>query len=1167
MSVRFILGRPGTGKTTACMQEVISRLRENPSGPPLIYLVPEHMTFSMEYQFARAVGTGGMTRLNVYSIPRLALRVLQQSGGITRIHLNGTGVAMLLRRIVEQSRGELRLFRKASEQNGFYDVLKDTVTELKRYCLTPERLSAHAKAVDEEHDGDRLLGDKLHDLSLVYQSFEAELEGKYLDSDDYLQLTAGKMKETDFLKQAEVWVDGFQTMTPEEQLVTEELMETAKRTTVIIGADKAYDRPPDEFSPFRHPALLYIQLDAWAEEMQLPSEPLIIKSRVVRTQKRALKHLNLSFGRYPLATCDQTDGIVLTEAVNKREEIEQAARDIIALTRDHTIRYREITVLVRNLDQYADLIETIFGDYGIPIFIDQKKSMRNHPLIELIRSALEVVQQNWRYEPVFRCAKTDLIHPAGIPLSEAREAIDELENYVLAYGIYGRKKWTEKKPWDYRVNRGLKEEPGKMSKEEREAQKRINHLRALIAGPLQGFEQELKSAKNIRDKCKAIYDFLINLMIPDKLEWLARDAEKKGQLEEAKEHGQVWKAVIDMLDQCVEGAGDEPLSLDLFTKIIDTGLDQLEFALVPPALDQVLAGSLDRMRSTELKAVFLLGVNEGVLPAKPSERGLFSDEDRTLLEERGLHVAEGDNGQMSGENELCFRALSLPTERLFLSYPLASEAGESMKASPLIGRIKRRFPGLKVRLSPSEPRALSEENQMQFINAPGKTISYLAAQIREWQKGYGMSDIWWDTYNWYTSRVKWKDTARRRLSGLFSRNEASLSPASARALYGETIQASVSRMERFNACPFSQFASYGLGLREREVFQLDAPDIGQLFHLAVRKMIEEIMSHHMTWNDLSEGDCDKLASETVTRIAPNLQHQILTSSSRYGYLQHKLEQVVARAARVMRRHAQSSGFVPVGLELPFGPGKPLPALTFDLPGGCRMEVVGRIDRIDKATIGDRILLRIIDYKSGLKDLNLSDVYYGLALQMLAYLDVVITYSQKWIGTQAEPAGVLYFHIHNPTLSLDHKLPGDAIEEELYKKFKMKGLLLADEPALLLNDAHAQGGWSQIAPFGLKKNGGYYKGSSVAGKEQFHALRTYTRAVMKDVGQKITGGDVRIAPFKDKSRVPCTYCPFRPVCLFDQSRPGNNYRVLKQLSADRVLEEIKGKETENDDPKA
>jgi helicase-exonuclease AddAB, AddB subunit len=1161
MSVRFILGRPGTGKTALCMKEIRDQLRENPSGAPLIYLVPEHMTFSMEYAFAGTPGFGGMTRLNVYSIPRLALRVLQQAGGATRIHLSSVGLSMMLRRIVAGNSEKLKLFRKASVQTGFYDLLGQTLAEMKSYCLTPQQLADQSEIIEKENSAENLLlKDKLHDLAIVYDALEKALEGKYVDSDDYLILMARKISETDFLKQSELWIDGFQTMTPEEQVVVGQLMAVCRRTTIVLGADQAYDRPPDEFSVFRHPALLFLKFREMAVAQQLSVEPLVIRRDIVRPKTQALKTLNLLSGNISNKEAADSDGLILTEAVNRREEVEQAARNLISLVRDRHLRFRDMTVLVRDLDSYHDLIDTVFSDYGIPVFIDRKRPMKQHPLIELIRSALETVQKNWQYDPVFRCVKTDLIVPEGADLQNARESLNELENYVMAYGIYGEKKWTDPEPWTYRVYHGLEETEKKVTEEELKAQKKINHWRMLVARPISSLEKQLRAAGDVRGKCKAVYDFLIACAVPEKMEQMAKRAVRADRLSEAKEHSQVWKAVLDLLDQCVEGAGNEPVSNRLFSEIIDTGLDQLKFALVPPALDQVLVGSMDRMRSTNPKAVFILGVNEGVIPAKPSDQGLLSGEDREQLERQGLQAGDDENSQMAMENELVYRALTLAEEKLYLSYPLASEDGDNLKPSPLINRLRRTFPDLKVSLALSEPRALTESAQLGFVNLPRKTLSYLASQIRDWQRGYEIADLWWDTYNWFTAQSKWNTFARRVLSGLFSTNEEHLSVETAHELYGDTILASVSRMELYSACPFSQFASYGLKLQERDVFQLAAPDIGQLFHLAIKKMTESLMKNHQRWRDLSPEACDRLAGTTVDALAPHLQRRILSSSGRYRYLQHKLEQVVARVARVMQRQDETSGFTPVSLELPFGPGQPLPPLNFTLKNGCKMEIIGRIDRVDRAEDADqRIFLRIVDYKSGLKDFNLNDVYYGLALQMLTYLDVVITHSGRWLGVQADPAGVLYFHVHNPSLVLNGKIPAEEAERDLYKSFKMNGLLLEDKQVLQLTDQLPEGGHSEVAPFGIKKDGSFFKSSSLATPEQFDALQAHTKRMIADVGEKITDGDVRIAPYKIKDRIPCTFCPYRSFCQFDRSQPGNDYRQLKKISDDQILQELTEKE--------
>jgi ATP-dependent helicase/nuclease subunit B len=403
---------------------------------------------------------------------------------------------------------------------------------------------------------------------------------------------------------------------------------------------------------------------------------------------------------------------------------------------------------------------------------------------------------------------------------------------------------------------------------------------------------------------------------------------------------------------------------------------------------------------------------------------------------------------------------------------------------------------------------------------------------------------------------EWRPVTTRILSSHFYKNQEKPLPEDlAEELYGHDIQASVSRMEMFNGCPFTQFLSYGLHLKEREIYRLEAPDIGQLFHAALKMMTDELTQQNRQWADLTKEECDALSTRVVELLAPRLQRQILLSSSRFHYLKRKLRETVSRSAWTLTRHAKASGFSPIGLELPFGPGKDLPPLQFSLPNGRKMEIVGRIDRVDKGITNQGMLLRVIDYKSGVKELNLSEVYYGIALQMLAYLDVVLTNSKKWLGEDAEPAGALYFHVHNPMLNESDKLSDETIEEKLYKQFKMKGLLLEDEEAVRLMDQGLESGDSLVIPVGFKKDGSFMSRSSVASREDFQKLRDHVHSVMKKVGTDITNGIIDISPYKMGGKKPCQFCKFRSVCQFDASLEENQFRILKKEDDAVIYERI------------
>lgn len=1159
MAIQFLLGRSGSGKTNYYLNKIVETLQQEPLGPPVIYIVPEQMTFQSEYSLIQTPGLKGMMRAQVFSLTRLAWRVLQEVGGMSRYHVDNTGINMLLRKIIEKHKQELKIFAAASEKPGFIDHLERMLTEFKRYCLEAEALEN--KEGELLADSQKVLGDKFHDLQIIYAELEKQLLHKYVDSEDYLRLLAEKMPHSSYLKNASIYIDGFYSFTPQELEVIAVLMKTCPSVTIALTADRDYEYElPHEMDLFHMTAQTYQVLHQIAREQQVEiKEPIILNKTKRFEAAPGLAHLEKYFDERPTVPFNElVDDIQLLPAVNRRAEVEGVAREIRELVREKDFRYRDIALVVRNGQDYDDLIQTIFQDYEIPYFQDRKRAMVHHPLIEFIRASLEVANGVWRYETIFRSVKTDLLFPldANVPL--LREEMDRFENYVLRYGIQGTK-WTMDDRWTYRRYRSLEDMDIPKTDEEREFEEKINELRQLIVKPLKQLQDSLKKAKSGQAMCEALYVYLTKLNIPEKLERWRDEAEQQGDLDTSREHAQAWQAVIGLLDQFVEMMGEEKVSTALFTSVIETGLDAMQFALVPPAIDQVLVASFERSRFSNIKATFILGVNEGVIPAKPQENGILSDQEREYLWQSGFKVAPSSKQQLFDEPFYIYSAFVSPSERLYITYPLANEEGKTLLPSVMIGRLKDMFPLLKAKLLMQEPAELVVEEQIQYVSNPLMTLTYLSGQLQAWKRHYPIDDVWWDAYNFYVGDEDWNAYSQKVLSSLFYRNEAKgLSKETSTHLYGKHIQASVSRMEKFQACPYAHFASHGLRLKERKVFRLEAPDIGELFHAALKMMAEQLRENQKDWRHLTKRECEQLSHHVVDELAPKLQNEILLSSNRHHYLKHKLQQIIERASLVLSDHAKASGFVPIGLELAFGPDQQLPAMQFTLPNGSKMELIGRIDRVDKAEGSNGILLRIVDYKSSDKVLNLVEVYYGLALQMLAYLDVVITYAEKLIGTgqHALPAGVLYFHVHNPMINSSKALTLDEIEEEIFKRFKMKGLLLGDEEAVRLMDQTLESGHSRIVSAGLKKGGGFYSNSSIAGEQQFADLRKHIRKQFTDIGTKITDGVIDISPYKLKEKTPCEFCSFRSVCQFDQSMEKHDYRHLKPEKPEVILEKMR-----------
>lgn len=1159
MSVRLLIGRSGSGKTTYCLNEIKSHLIESPAGDPIIYLVPDQMTFLSEYRLISGEEITGMIRAQVFSFTRLAWRVLQETGGISRQHLTSVGLNMLIRKIVEDKKDSLKIFDKAADKNGFIEQMERMLTEFKRYCVQPNELRMKREALSQnDPNSTKVLQDKLHDLELIYESFENSLQGKYVDSEDYFRLLTEKAAHSSYLKNAEIYIDGFDSFTPQEYMIIAALMKYCKRVTIALTLDEPFHQtPPDELHLFRMSGetCQTIYEMASAEGIELETEFRFVEQK--RWLNDSLRHLEAHFDTRPAVKYEQNTSIHIAQAVNRRAEVEGVARKIKELVRGNEIqRYRDIAVLIRNGHEYQEVLQTVFEDFDIPFFIDQKRTMLHHPLIELIRSTLEILHSNWRYEPVFRAVKTELLYPLKENQTYLRQQADKLENYVLAYGIQGRQ-WTKKDRWIYRKYKGIEFESSFQTDEERRVEQSLNEIRLKITAPILRLSRRLNKAEKTQDYCEVLFLFLEELDIPAKLEDWKHIEESKGNLIQAREHDQAWNAIIDLLDEFVEMLGNEPLSVKQFASVLDAGLESLRFSIVPPSLDQVLVADLEKSRLSEMKAAFVIGLNDGVFPAKFSDDGILVDNDRENLIMSGLKIGPSSRIKLLDEQFLAYKAFTLPSKVLYLTYPLANDEGKGLMPSTFINRMKELFPNHEEHFFVSDTNELAEKQQLEYAANRKTTLSYLTSQLQLKKRNYPIYDFWWDVYHYYFENEDWKRPAERVLSSLFYTNSTvQISSELTSELYGDQIQASVSRMELFHSCPFSHFARYGLGLKERQIFRLEAPDIGELFHAALKYISDTITQENKSWAQINRADCDMLARMAIESLAPRLQNEILLSSNRHHYIKRKLEQIISRASYVLSEHAKASGFSPIGLELGFGPKGELPALQFELKNGRNMSLVGRIDRIDQAKKEDEIYFRVVDYKSSAKDVSLQEVYYGLALQMLTYLDIVITHSSKLVEAEAMPAGVLYFHIHNPMVQSKKLLSLEQIEADLYKKFKMNGLLLAEPDVLRLMDEAIDTTSSPIIAAGINKDGTVSKNSKVATKEEFDLLRGYVRDKYITTGNELIEGNVKIAPYKLKDKTPCNFCSYKPVCHFDQSIESNDYRTLVPQSREQVIEGIK-----------
>jgi ATP-dependent helicase/nuclease subunit B len=1150
----LILGRAGYGKTWQCFDEILSRLAESPDGRPLIFIVPEQATYEVERALASACQADGFVRAHVLGFRRLAHRVLNETGGAARPHISELGKRMVFSRLLMENKNNLKLLARAASERSFAETLEGVVKEFKAYGIGPEALAAMAG--DEEKLGSLALAGKVHDLALLYQGFEDFLAGRYIDPEDYLSLLADKIAESSLLSQAEVWIDGFTWFTPQEYAVLESLLKTAQTVTVTICLEQP-DNPVNarEEALFHRQWETYVKLKKLAADLKVPvtQQELIIQHRFEKPVLATIERQFFGGSKTGLLFGDDT-GFTLAEAANRRTEVEAIAREIIRLSREENFRWRDMAILIRDVDSYAELTATVLTDYNIPFFSDSSRPAVHHPLAELVRSALELVLEKWSYEPVFRCLKTDLF-----PVT--RDEVDVLENYCLEFGIRGSR-WTNPEAWTFRRRFSLAEDEwtsDEVSAAEQEQLARINNIRQQSTKELVRLASRLTPAVRQGlpplELVQAVYDFLMQLEVPDTLEAWAAAAEAAGDLEQAREHSQMWAKVIELLDQIVDTFADQPLTLEDFTAIISEGLEGTKLSLIPPGLDYVTIAALERTRRLKIKAAFVPGASDGILPQRRREEGLLTDSERALLTSLGLELGGGAAADTFAEQFLVYTALTRASRRLWVSYPLADAEGKALGPSMIVRRLKE-ITDTKVRSLPVEP---PPGREAEYLARPNRALAALAGALRLYKLTGHISPAWWDVYNWALADEGQHVQLNAVLAGLFHHNQLErLQSGLPGRLYlkNGVLRGSVTRFEAFRACPFKHFAQYGLGLKERAVYQLKAPDLGQFLHAVLKQFGDRLNERGQSWGDVTQNQIGEMCTGIVAELAPKLQNEILLSSKQHEHLVTRLTKRAIRAVNRLAAWSQVSKFKPLALEQAFGRGQgALPPLSAPLTEGV-LEVAGQIDRLDVGEHNGQRYALVIDYKSGGAWLSLAEVYYGLKLQLLTYLLVAIS---RQAGPNAcLPAGVLYYFLKNPVVSGATLKSPEQIEKELNGKLKMPGWLLADVNLASLLDETIDG-WSEFFKIALGKNGFYESCmDKLKTDEEFTLLLAHVEQELVAVAENILAGETAIRPFRLDKTTPCGYCAFRPVCQFDRNLPENDYLSLPKLDDQTIMNELRSK---------
>lgn len=1139
MGIRFIYGRAGTGKSYTCIDEIYEKSQS--SDKPLILIVPEQLSFRAEKALIEKIGATGINNVHLLSFKRLATTVFNEVGGITHKYMDDTGKAIVIGRAIEEVQENLIIFKKAAKQSSFVDKIIGMITEFKRHNITPQILIDLKEKVDENS----LFIDKLSDITRIYSRFEEKLQGGYFDSEDNLTILKDKIEKSEFLKGAHVWIDEFNGYTPQQFDIIEKLLRICSNVNITLPyrGDEVEDIK-DEANPF-YP--IYVTEEKLTETAQnaghYPKNNLYLGEGHRFKESRELEFLEKNyfsnnFGAYT----SETEAIKLFKAQNPYGEIEFVAKEIVALVKEKGYRYKDIFVITRDLQGYEDIARVIFEEYEIPYFIDNKEDISSNPLIVYITSLLNIFTKNWRDNSIINYFKS------GFSTLSLRE-VDLLENYVLEYGIKSRKKWVDKEGIYWRDSEKYSD---------------ITSIKEKAIGPILGLEEKLKGKSTVRNICTNIYNYLVENEIYHRVNQYIEKFKDEDNLLLVDEYSSIWNLLIQLLDQFVEILGEEQLTIEEFLNILNMSISHHKMGLIPPSMDQVVFGSADRIKAQEVKIAFIVGANDGLLPRTSGDEGLLNDNDRLEFKKQGLSVADNSFELTFREQHLIYSLLTLPSNKLYISYSIADLEGKTKRYSMIIPRLKGMFKALR-----EETDILQDQEEPIIGEIP--TFNRLIEKLHEYVTTGEIDPLWQGVYRYFYKNPLYTDRLQKVLSGFTYNNQVELvRKDKIKRIYGQGL--SVSKIEAYANCSFGYFVRYGLKAKERKIYTFAPLDFGNVIHQGLEKFSKAVEEKNLKWGSLSEEFSRTLVEDVINTMVEQEDNRILKSSKRYEYIAIRVKRILYRMVRIINEQMERGNFQPLGYELSFGfgPENYYPPIPLTLSNGERVNLVGKIDRVDKATIDGVNYYRVVDYKTGKIDLDINDVYNGLKIQLLTYLDAILTLEdgrRAKASFEAEggsrPGAMVYLSVDDPIMDGSKKLTMENLEEEVLKTLKMKGLVIKDLKVVKEMDKTLEGGGrSSIIPVTLNKP---KKGSteeefradstSVITYGGFNALRTHMKEKVKEVCEDMLDGIIEVTPCKNGKSTYCDFCEFSSICQFDNTLGINKYKIMPRRDKKELIESL------------
>ena len=1137
MSLRFCFGPSGSGKSHRIYEEIMQRAAEEP-GRNFLIIVPDQFTMQTQKDLVMRSDRDGILNIDVLSFGRLSHRILEEVGTKEMPVLDDTGKSLVLQKVAADLKEQLPAMGSLLHKQGYIHEVKSAISEFMQYGISTQDMDKLITSAQKRG----ALAMKLKDLKTLYRGFQDYIRDHFITTEETLDVLRRSLSKSKILKGSVVVFDGFTGFTPIQNRLIQELMRVCAETivTVTIGVGEDPYKMDGEQKLFHLSKKTVADLEKLAAEAEVErGEDLFVKGGPNRFAKApALHYLEQNLFRYQYEPyAGEQQEIHMFEALSPREEVHQTALYIRHLIREQGMTYRDIAVVIGDLEGYASYVETEFGQLEIPCFLDRTRGIVLNPMIEYIKSALQLYIKDFSYDTVFHFLRSGM---ADI----SREEIDELENYVIRTGARGYRTYSRL------FTRRTEELQGNAEGSEQAEEKTMERLNRIRQQFMDAVEiLHMGSQEKAGDYVSHLYDFLEQNQVQQKLLNYQQQFEKEGDLSRAREYAQIYRLVMDLLDQVYELLGEEEISRQEFADILEAGFGEITVGTIPQNVDRIVVGDMERTRLKQVKVLFFLGVNDGNIPKNASKGGIISDMDREFLIESGTEMAPSPRQQMYIQRLYLYLNMTKPSEQLYLSYAKVNSEGKGIRPSYLIDTVRKLFPAMSVEYPQNRSR-------LEQIEGRQEGARYLAEELREYVEGTLPEEESQDFYLMY--RAYEADAAGRDLltRAAFRRyRESGLSRIVARALYGQQLENSVSRLETYAACACRHFLQYGLSLQEREEFGFEASDMGTVYHAVLENFAGKLAESNLTWWDFTEDFAAKAVKESVEAYAATYGETVLYSSARNEYAITRMSRILTRTVLTLQKHLKQGSFQPDDYELSFRFAEDLDSIHVDLSEDEKMHLQGRIDRIDVSEDAEHVYVKVIDYKSGNRKFDLAALYYGLQLQLVVYMNAAMEMeSRKHPDKEIVPAALLYYHIDDPTIETPVELTDEQINEQILAKLRMNGVVNSDPGVVERLDRYMQDK-SVVIPVEKKKDGSFSARSGVLSREEMQLISSYVDAKIRSIGREILDGKIAANPYEKGNEEACTYCAYKKVCGFDGSIPGYEKRQLEDLDKQALMQRM------------